>query len=57
MRRMLLASLLVFAPATFGFAQNTVRMELQGASLYMFQSNEADVLREIRAFAATLTGR
>jgi non-heme chloroperoxidase len=32
-------------------------VELQGASLYMFQSNEADVLREIRAFAATLTGR
>jgi non-heme chloroperoxidase len=30
-------------------------VELQGASLYMFQSNEADVLREIRAFAATLT--
>ncbi len=32
-------------------------VELQGASLYMFQSNEADVLREIRTFAATLTGR
>jgi pimeloyl-ACP methyl ester carboxylesterase len=32
-------------------------VELQGASLYMFLSNEADVLREIRAFAATLTGR
>jgi len=31
-------------------------VELQGASLYMFLSNEADVLREIRAFAATLTG-
>lgn len=31
--------------------------ELPGASLYMFLSNEADVLREIRAFAATLTGR
>jgi non-heme chloroperoxidase len=29
-------------------------VELQGASLYMFGSNEADVLREIRAFAATL---
>lgn len=27
MRRMLLASILVLAPATFGFAQNTVRME------------------------------
>ena len=27
------------------------------ASLYMFLSNEADVLREIRGFAATLTGR
>lgn len=27
-------------------------VELQGASLYMFLSNEADVLREIRAFAA-----
>lgn len=32
-------------------------VELQGASLYMFLSNEADVLLEIRAFAATLTGR
>ena len=32
-------------------------VELQGASLYMFLSNEAEVLREIRAFAATLTGR
>ena len=31
-------------------------VELQGAGLYMFLSNEADVLREIRAFAATLTG-
>ena len=30
-------------------------VELQGASLYMFLSNEADVLREIRAFAARLT--
>jgi hypothetical protein len=29
-------------------------VELQGANLYMFLSNEADVLREIRAFAATL---
>ena len=29
-------------------------VELQGASLFMFQSNEADVLREIRTFAATL---
>ena len=26
-------------------------VELQGASLYMFLSHEADVLREIRAFA------
>jgi pimeloyl-ACP methyl ester carboxylesterase len=32
-------------------------VELTGASLYMFLSNEADVLREIRAFAATLPGR
>jgi pimeloyl-ACP methyl ester carboxylesterase len=32
-------------------------VELPGAGLYMFLSNEADVLREIRAFAATLTGR
>ena len=32
-------------------------VELTGASLYMFLSNEADVLREIRAFAATLTSR
>jgi non-heme chloroperoxidase len=29
-------------------------VELQGASLYMFLSNEADVLREILAFAASL---
>ena len=29
-------------------------VELPGASLYMFLSNEADVLREIRAFSATL---
>ena len=32
-------------------------VELPGASLYMFLSNEADVLREIRAFAATLAGQ
>lgn len=32
-------------------------VELEGASLYMFLSNEADVLREMRAFAATLSGR
>ena len=32
-------------------------VELPGASLFMFLSNEADILREIRAFAATLTGR
>jgi non-heme chloroperoxidase len=32
-------------------------VEMQGASLYMFGSNEADVLREIRAFAATMTGQ
>jgi non-heme chloroperoxidase len=30
-------------------------VELPGASLYMFLSNEADVLREIRAFAAALS--
>jgi pimeloyl-ACP methyl ester carboxylesterase len=29
-------------------------VELSGANLYMFLSNEADVLREVRAFAATL---
>jgi pimeloyl-ACP methyl ester carboxylesterase len=29
-------------------------VELPGANLYMFVSNEADVLREVRAFAATL---
>jgi non-heme chloroperoxidase len=29
-------------------------VELPGASLYMFLSHEADVMREIRAFAATL---
>ena len=32
-------------------------VDIQGASLYMFQSNEADVLRELRTFAATLTGK
>ena len=32
-------------------------VELPGANIYMFLTNEADVLREIRAFAATLTGR
>ncbi|MGH9631325.1 MAG: alpha/beta fold hydrolase [Bryobacteraceae bacterium] len=32
-------------------------VELPGANLYMFLSNEADVLREVRAFAATLAGR
>jgi non-heme chloroperoxidase len=31
-------------------------VELPGANLFMFLSNEAEVLREIRAFAATLTG-
>jgi pimeloyl-ACP methyl ester carboxylesterase len=30
-------------------------VELTGANLFMFLSHEADVLREIRAFAATLT--
>ena len=29
-------------------------VELSGANLYMFLSNEADVIREVRAFAATL---
>jgi hypothetical protein len=29
-------------------------VELSEANLYMFLSNEADVLREVRAFAATL---
>jgi non-heme chloroperoxidase len=29
-------------------------VELPGAKLYMFLSNEADVHREVRAFAATL---
>jgi non-heme chloroperoxidase len=32
-------------------------VELTGANLFMFLSNEADILREIRAFAATLTSR
>jgi non-heme chloroperoxidase len=32
-------------------------VELPGANLFMFLSNEADVVREIRAFAATFTGR
>ena len=29
-------------------------VELPGANLYMFVSNEADIIREVRAFAATL---
>jgi len=29
-------------------------VELPGASLYMFISNEADVIRELRGFAASL---
>jgi non-heme chloroperoxidase len=32
-------------------------VELPGAGLYMFLSNGADVLREIRGFAATLSVR
>ena len=32
-------------------------VELSAANPFMFLSNEADVLREIGAFAATLTGR
>lgn len=32
-------------------------VELPGANLFMFLSNEADVLREVRAFAATLPGQ
>ena len=33
---------------------NAKIVELPGANLYMFISNEADVIRELRAFAATL---
>ncbi len=29
-------------------------VDLPGANLFMFLSNEADVIREVRAFAATL---
>jgi hypothetical protein len=32
-------------------------VELPGASLYMFLTNEADVIGEVRAFAATLIDR
>lgn len=32
-------------------------VELPGANLYMFLSHEADVVREIKAFATTLTGQ
>ena len=32
-------------------------VDLEGAGLYMFLSHQADVLREIRAFVATLAGR
>jgi pimeloyl-ACP methyl ester carboxylesterase len=31
-------------------------VELPGANLYMFLSNESDIVREVRAFAATLPG-
>jgi pimeloyl-ACP methyl ester carboxylesterase/ketosteroid isomerase-like protein len=41
----------------FRTAVPTARIvELPGANLFMFLSNEADVLREIRAFVATLPG-
>ena len=33
---------------------NARLVELPGANLYMFVSNEADIIRELRAFAATL---
>ena len=32
-------------------------VELPGANLYMLLTNEADVVREVRAFADTLIGR
>jgi uncharacterized protein (DUF433 family) len=32
-------------------------VELPGANIFMFLSNEADVLREVRAFVAQVTGR
>jgi len=32
-------------------------VELPGANLFMFLSNEGDVLREIRSFATALTRR
>ena len=32
-------------------------VNLVGANLYMFLSNEADVLREVRAFGATILER
>jgi hypothetical protein len=32
-------------------------VELRGANLFVFLSNEADVLREVRAFVASLTDR
>ncbi len=32
-------------------------VELPGANLFMFLSNEAEVIRELRAFATTLIGR
>ena len=32
-------------------------VDLPGANVYMFLTHEADVLREVRAFAATLPGR
>jgi hypothetical protein len=33
---------------------NRRSVRLPGANLYMFLSNEADVIREVRSFAATL---
>jgi len=36
---------------------NVAIVELPGASLYMFVSNEADIMRELRGFAASLPSR
>ena len=33
---------------------NAKIVELPGANLYMFLSNEADIMRELRAFATSL---
>lgn len=45
------------AAATACCSADDAHRRLPGANVCMFLTHEADVLREVRAFAATLTGR